>query len=288
MKKIGFLVMAVFLTAILGSCSDKRGASPKAEGEAQGKVEAKVVATVNGAPITEYDVTQIQRRVPHGETIVPKNILDTLVRNELVYQKSIELGLDKNPVYRKKLDEVEAQVREYQRQEMAVLFREYVRKKVTVTDSEAQDYFNKNSKRIQTQYHILQIYHRGAEAEIDKAYKDIKAGTPFEKVAAKRFPKLPKGMQPPWDVGYLHWFQVPPAWQDTVDRLKPGQVSDIIKGPGERFWVIKMVDRKVDPKVTFAAEKERVVDILRMEKASALYDSMLAEMKTKAKIAYPK
>ncbi len=65
-------------------------------------------------------------------------------------------------------------------------------------------------------------------------------------------------------------------------------MSDILKGPGERFWVIKMVDRKADPKVTFAAEKERVVDILRMEKASALYDSMLAEMRTKAKIADPK
>jgi hypothetical protein len=34
-------------------------------------------------------------------------------------------------------------------------------------------------------------------------------------------------------------------------------VSDIIKGPNERFWAIKLVDKMVDPKITLATEKEK-------------------------------
>lgn len=287
MKKISYRLMAVFLAAALFSCGEKREANRKADGDVQGKI----LATVNGVPITEYDMRQILRRVPHGEKASSEPsqaVLETLVRNELVYQKSLELGLDKNKEYRKKLGEVEAQVREFQRQEMSTLYREYVRSKATVTDSEAQQYFNKNSKNIQTKFHVWQIYYKGGEADIAKAYKDVKGGTPFEKVAARRFPKLPKGMAAPWDLGYLHWSQIPPYWQGSIDRLEPGQVSDIIKGPGERFWVIKLVNKAVDPKITFATEKERIVEALKNQKAGELYDSMLNETRKKSKVTFQK
>jgi len=280
-------MIAVVLTAALFSCGDKREANPNSDSDVQGRI----LATVNGVPITEYDVKQIMRRVPHGEKANPEptqTVLETLVRNELIYQQSLELGLDKNPQYRAKLAEVEAQLRAFQRQEMSPLYREYVRSKATVTDSEAQEYFKKNSKHIQTKFHVWQIYYRGGEAEITKAYKDLKSGISFEKVAAKRFPNLPKGMKAPWDLGYLYWSQIPPFWQASIDRLEPGQVSDIIKGPGERFWVIKLVNKVVDPKITFAAEKEKIVEVLKNQKADALYDSMLSEMRKKSKITFSK
>ncbi len=283
MKKISFLLVAVFLTVSLLSCGEKREAGRKAEGDAPGKI----LATVNGVPITEYDLKLILRRVGHGEEANPESsrvMLDTLVRNELIRQQSMELGLDKNEEYRKKLGEVEAQVREFQRQEMANLYRDYVRSKAPVTDAEAQDYFNKNSRMIQTKFHVMQIYYRGGEDEIAQAYKDIKSGIPFEKVAAKRFPGLPKSVKAPWDLGYLHWFQIPPPWQSAIERLAPGQSSDIIKGPGERFWLIKLVEKSVDPKITFATEKDRIVEVLKSRKADALYGSMLDEFRKKSKI----
>ncbi len=287
MKKITVLLVATILLAALSSCGGNGEANRKAEGDVQGKV----LATVNGVPITEYDLRQVSRRVVHGEQVRPESsqvALETLVRNELVYQQALELGLDKNPEYRKKVNDIEAQVRELQRQQMDALFREYVKGKATVTESEAQEYFDKNSGRLQTTFHIWQIYYKGGEAEIAKAHKDIKSGIPFEKVAARRFPGLPKGMKAPWDLGYLHWSQIPPSWQDAIARLEPGQVSDIIRGPGERFWVIKLVGKAADPKITFATEKERIVEFLKTRKAEELHASMLARMRSKSKIAFPK
>jgi len=64
-------------------------------------------------------------------------------------------------------------------------------------------------------------------------------------------------------------------------------VSDVIKGPNDRFWVIKLINKTVDPKITFAAEKERIVEILQKQKTDELYENMLNEMRTKAKILYP-
>ncbi len=287
MKKIGVPLIAVFLMASLLSCTGKKEANQKRENEVLGKI----LATVNGVPITEYDVNLNLKRVVHGEKVPPEatqTILHNLVRNELIYQQSIELGLDNNSEYRRKLSEAEAQLRDYKRREITPAYLGYIRSKSVVTESEAKEYFEKNSKRMQTKVHLGQIYYRGDEARIAEDYKELQSGKSFEKVASKRFPNLPKGMNAPWDLGYLHWSQIPASWLDSIDRLKPGQVSNIIKGPNERFWVIKLIDRTVDPNITFATEKEKIVEILRKQKTDELSEAMLSQMRNKSNIVFPK
>ena len=283
MKKISVLFIAAVLMASLVSCSETREANKK------GDPQVKVLATVNDVPITQHDMQQRLKRTPHGEMMNPEaaqNVLQALVRDELIYQKSLELGLDKNPEYRKKVQEAEAQLRAFQRQEISALYRGRLRSKVEVKDAEAQDYFEKNSKTIQTKFHVWQIFYRGKDSQIAEALKDLKSGVPFEKVASRQFPNLPKNVKAPWDLGFLHWSQIPPPWQGVIDRLEVGQVSDVIKGPNDGFWVIKLVNKTVDPKITFAAEKERIVEILHKQKSDELYENMLSEMKTKAKIVF--
>lgn len=271
----------------LFSCAEKKEGRRKTDSDVQGKI----LATVNGVPITEYDVNLNLKRVVHGEQVPPEaiqNMLQVLVRNELIYQQSLELGLDNNQEYRRKLYEADAQLRDLKRKEISPLYREYIRKKADVTDSEAKEYFEKNSKRIQAKIHVWQIYYRGEETRIAEDYKDLKSGKSFGKVASRRFPGLLKGMKAPWDLGYLYWSQIPTFWQDSIDRLEPGQISDIIKGPNERFWVIKLVDKTVDPKITFATEKGKIVEVLRKQKTDELYETMLGQMRTKSKIIFPK
>jgi len=272
--------------AFLASCGEKREANQKAAVDDQ----VKVLATVNGVPITEYDMkTRVKRAVTGGGVHeAPPNVLQTLVRDELIYQKSIQLGLDKKPEYRQKLNDIESQLRAFQRQEMATLYRRYAQEKAEVTDAEAREYFEKNVKQMQTKFHVLQIFYKGKYPEIVKDHEDLKKGMSFENVAARRFPGLPKNIIAPWDLGEMSWNQMPQPWKGIVDRLAPGQVSDIIKGVNDRFWVIKLVNTTVDPKITFATEKETIVEMLKLQKADALYNSMLAEMQEKAKIVYPK
>jgi hypothetical protein len=290
LKTPGILSMAVLVTAaaFLVSCGEKREAERKKYADVQGKV----LAAVNGVQITDTDMRVAQGKVAgHGMGASPdaaRNVLETLVREELVYQKSLELNLDGAPEYRRKLHEIEAQVKAFQRQEMARRFREYVRGEAGVTDSEAREYFEKNRNRIQSKYHVWQMFYRGEESRMKEDLKDLKSGMPFEKVAARRFPKLPENMKAPWDMGYLRWNQVPLPWKDVVDRLEPGQSSDAIDGGNGRFWVIRLVEKSVDPNVTFDAEKEAIVSLLREQKSEELYKSLLGEMERKSKIIYAK
>jgi len=145
LKKLSVLFTAMIIMAFLISCGETREANKK------GDPQAKVLATVNDVPITQHDMQQRLKRTPHGEMMNPEaaqNVLQALVRDELIYQKSLELGLDKNPEYRKKLQEAEAQLRAFQRQEISALYRGHMRSKVEVKDAEAQDYFEKNSDEV--------------------------------------------------------------------------------------------------------------------------------------------
>ena len=230
------------MLASLASCGEKREANQKTAVDDQ----VKVLATVNGVPITEYDMkTRLKKgRRRRGRSMeASPNVLQTLVRDELIYQKSVELGLDKKPEYRQKLNDVEAQFRAFQRQEMANLYRGYVREKAEVTDAEVREYFEKNAKQLQTKFHVLQIFYKGKYDEIVKDHQDLKKGMPFEKVAARRFAGLPKDIKAPWDLGEMSWNQMPTSWQGIVDRLEPGQATDIIKGENDRFWVIKLAGK---------------------------------------------
>jgi hypothetical protein len=65
-------------------------------------------------------------------------------------------------------------------------------------------------------------------------------------------------------------------------------VSEVIKGPGERFWVIKLVDKTVDPNVTFDTEKGKIAEVLQKQKADELYETMLSQMRAKSNIIFPK
>lgn len=277
------LLLAPILAASLGSCS-KREPDRGADG-------AKVLATVNGAPITDLDLELRSKGALGGGGPgheVRANVLQTLIREELVFQKAVQLGLDQEPGYRHKVEALRAQLRAVERQEIAGLYRRWVHEQAAVTDAEASDWFEKNAAFVRTRFHVLQILYHGKPADIARDHQDVKGGKPFEEVAARRFAGLPQGARPPWDLGELTWYQIPQPWRGIVDRLEPGQVSDVIQGPNGRFWVIKLAGKTADPGIAFAGEKERIVELLREQKASELYDQMLAELKAKAAIVYSK
>lgn len=280
------LLLAASMASLV-ACGELRAPPPKAAAAPQ----EKVLATVNGVAITERDVSQRTRQAVTGggpgHEPSSGNVLETLVRDELISQKATQLGLDQEPTYRLRLEELQAQVRAFQHQELAVLYRQYVQQHAAVTDAEARAWFEKNASLVQTKLHVLQIFYKGRLGEIEKDDQDLKQGAPFEEVAWRRFEGLPRtAPRPPWDLGELRWFQLPPSWRGVVDRLDAGQVSGIIKGGGDRSWVIKVAGKTVDPAITFDTEKERIVELLRQQKAMELYDGLLAEMKGKSKVVY--
>ncbi len=249
-----------------------------------------VLATVNGTPIGEADVRFALRNDGHNEDIPSehrKNVLEVIIRRELIYQRAVEFGLDANHKYQEKLRRMEAQISAFKRKELSVLFWREIAARASVSEAEAQEYFAENAERIRTELHVWQILLR-KEGLIEQALNDIEQGASFEEVARRQFPKLPKTAGAPWDLGYLRWQQVPKAWQNVVYDLRKGEASGVIRGPNNRFWIIKLVDKRENPDITFETIKPTIMEVLKNAQIEKLRDKTDRDLRAQATIVYSK
>ena len=283
MIKIGLslvLLLGIVLTsALMLSCNQDQ--SPTTEG---------VIATVNGKPITDMDLLLNSRKAgghqAAGTDADTKKVLEDIILQELASQRAINLGLDADPAYQEELRRMEAQVNAIKRKRLSeVFFQRELIQKTRVSDAEARQYFAEYTVRLRTEIKVWQILRRN-ENQIEQAKNDLAQGMPFEDVAAKQFPNLPPTVKKPWEMGYLRWNQVPKAWQNVVYDLQVGQTSDIIRGPNNRFWIIKLIDTRENTEVTFEQIKPMIIDVLKNEKARQLREEIIRELRDKARIVY--
>ena len=92
----------------------------------------------------------------------------------------------------------------------------------------------------------------------------------------------------PWELGYLRWEQIPESWRDVVYGLSAGETSGVIRGPNNRFWIIKLVDKRDNPAITYEAVKPRIMKMLTNEKVQRLSDQSNRVLREKAQIVYTK
>ena len=251
-----------------------------------------VVATVNGKPITDLDLLLNARKArghqAAGTEADTKIILENIILQELASQRAVELGLDADPAYQEELRRLEAQVNALKRERLSeAFFQRGLIQKTQVSEAEARQYFAENTERLRTEIKVWQILRRD-ESQIQQAKNNLAQGMPFEDVAAKQFPNLPATVRKPWEMGYLRWNQVPEVWQSVIYDFKVGQTSDIIRGPNNRFWIIKLIDKRENTDVTFEQIKPMIIDVLKNEKARRFREEIIRELRDKANIVYVK
>jgi len=295
MFKAASVLLTLLATVVLRptlACGQNQSTSAESQAAgtpAQPPDSAKdVLATVNGAPIGEADVRLALSGGGHDREVPPehrKNVLEVIIRQELIYQRAVELGLDANASYQEKLRRMEAQINAFKRKELSELFWRELAGAATISEAEAKKYFAENATRIRTELHVWQILQR-KEGLIEQARNDLEQGASFEEVARRRFPKLPKTDRAPWDLGYLRWNQVPEAWRSVVYDLKKGEVSGVIRGPNNRFWIIQLMDKRENPDITFKSAKASIMEVLKNAKIQELREKTDRDLRAKASIVY--
>lgn len=275
------------LSLLALGCANASSAEPSGDKGAPGK---DVVAIVNGVNITDRDV-RLRAKGAEGHkegraAAAPPDlggVLETVIREETAAQKAKELGLDADPKYQEGLAQLEAQVVAYRRKALSELFWErHVDKKAAPSEAEMRAYFDKNQAKIRMSLHIKQIMRKGRPA-IDEAKAQLDAGKSFDEVAASQLPNLPPNVTP-WDMGYLGFYKVPEPWRPVVYDLPTGKVSPVIAGPNERYWLVVVVDTKLEESLDFAAVRSQIeADLLRQRVESAR-EKAAADLSGAAKI----
>lgn len=258
------LITGVFSTALCG-CGAKK---------------SDVIARVNGEVITSEELSSRISKLPekYREVIAAnkKSFLDELITDKLLYKESLRRGLDKDKEVQEVIDEARKKIL------IARLLRDEVESKVSVSDQEVRDYYDKNQDEFKTP-EILRASHImvKTEKEANDIVKELSQGASFSDLARSRSidPSAAKG----GDVGYFVKGQLDPDFEAACLQMREGELKYVVK---TRFGyhIIKLTERKRPTIEKFKDVEQRVRHDMLLDKRKKTFNQLVDELKKKTDI----
>ena len=237
----------------------------------------KVVATINGTPITEGDLgiaaqefgEQLQRIPPNQQRTA---LIQVLIDIRLLAKAAETAGLDKDKGVAGKLVFAHD----------TTLRSEYLRSRVaaSVTDDAAKKRFAEETAKFvpSDEIHVLHILVK-TEDEAKAVIADLDKGGDFAAIAKEK--SLDPGSGPQGgDLGFIGRGKTVKPFEDAAFALDAGAYT---KAPvqSEYGWhVIKVTEKRKEPAPTFDAEADRI----KQELAQETMKNEIASLRAAAKI----
>lgn len=264
MKRVGFIVLGLCTFGLLIAVGCKGGAMKSGE----------TLAIVNGEKITQGDIDMMLETLPprartfYQTPQAKKQILDSMVTNELLYQAAVKRGIDRKPA-------VEHQVENAKRSVYAKFLLDQVTEERT-NDEAVKKKFDTDKDT----YGKPEVKASHILVKEEKLAKDIakraKKGEDFAKLAEK-YSEDPSNKTRGGDLGWFSADRMVPPFSEAAFKLKKGEISEPVKT--QFGWhVIKLDDRRESQ--PFDDVKERVkADLTRTVRTD-----FINELKSGAKI----
>lgn len=273
----------VLTFAALAGCERQ----PPAAAPGKVGVAKDVVATVNGTPVTRFEVMLRMRlntpQPPPMSSEGTSRALDEIITDELFAQKAKAAGLERDPAFLEEMARVEAQVAEVRRRELTKLFlHKEIIDKAQVSDAEALAYFRQHEARFAHEWVVAQIVLKGRPA-IDAVVAELAQGKDFDTVAGERLPTAGPDDRP-WLLPPMRWDAVPPAWWTALDALEVGQVSAPIAMVNDRWVVVKLLERRPVAAADFDQVKPFLQTQLKAERIETTRRDTEAALRRAAKV----
>ncbi len=241
--------------------------------------EDKVLATVNGHPITQqtldFYAQQRAAQAPEDKTPHDKNaMLQELVNRELLYEDARKKKLEKEPEVKKQLA--------LQRREIliAAALRNQLSKTKISEDELRKEYKERVADANVHEYKARHIL-TASEDDAKKVVKELENGADFAKLAKEKSIG-PSGEQG----GELGWFnpsQMVPQFSQAVENLKKGEYTKEPVKTQFGWHVIKLEDsRKVTPP-PFDKIEPRLRQVLQSQKLREYVGQLRKEAKVDIK-----
>ncbi|RLA91855.1 MAG: hypothetical protein DRG20_00010 [Deltaproteobacteria bacterium] len=212
--------------------------------------------------------------------------LQTLARFLAVYQEAKKLGYDKDELVKEKI-----KISTYN-----ILYNYWVEKNVkqvkNVSDEEVKKYYEEHKNifsrppMINAAHILIEVKNKTDQKEWDKALKKakmvlkkLKEGERFEDLA-KKYSDDKKSREAGGMIGYYRKGTMPPEFEEAVSRLKPGEISDIVK-TNFGYHIIKLIDIKEKSYENFNRVKRPIKRKLIMDKNTRNREKKIDEVMKK-------
>ena len=255
-----------------------------------GKLYAEIDRTgfYRGTARKEHrSLMNITFRLPSGHVKISENqekALDDFIVEELLYEKGLKIGLDKDPGYQAIIDRMEHQLAHAKRVEMTRrVYNTQIAAKVEITNSQAKNFYDQNADRIATELHLGVILFSSKE-RAEEAQKKIRGGATFESIAREVMGTQGPAGKEPGDLGFLSWDRIPSDFFEAVYKLKPGEVSGVVSSKRTGYQIFKLFEVRKNAKADFASLSGLIVNRLRDEKMGETFGQYVEKLKKEAKI----
>lgn len=282
-------LLSIVLASTLIACGD----AAKTEATSQAKtvqVNGETVATVNGSPIGSEDFAMLAARKSPGKGSElsleeRKEILDDLVTEELLYQKALAEGYDKDPKVKK------------------VMVNALIRKEIydsiknsDFSDEELQAYYNENIEEFTVPAKV-QIYSvlvkvteerpdAEAQAKAERLYSQIRKDTSKFRDIAKEESESPYKRRG-GDVGFVPKTGKPGLDQEIVDKAFGMNVETLSKPfKTKSGWNVIYVPAKREAKDrSFTQMKGSVLRKIKNERVKEMYETYTGGLRQGVSVA---
>ncbi len=201
--------------------------------------------------------------------------LKTWVKTELFYREGLRRGFGDDADLRRRLNEIERELVAEQ------CIRGFVEDIPEVTEEEAAEYFQEHRTDYSIQVRLAHILVRN-RPEAERALAEIRAGTPFENVAASV--SIDQTASQGGDLGYMRRGEMVHELEEAAFGLKVGEVGDVIAS-SYGYHIIKVLDRHPGAgQPSFDSNQAAVMSFLTSLRRRTAFDNWLTELEGHATV----
>ncbi|UCE03204.1 MAG: peptidylprolyl isomerase [Candidatus Latescibacterota bacterium] len=271
-RAIQRLAIAIVLLLPLAGCSRQSEDGGANIGRSPG-----ALAQVNRAELREEELRQL---IPPdlSESITGseiREILDHWVETELLFQRALKDGLDRDPDVAETLHQMRRQIvaNEFLQREL--------HNRVRVSIDEIRAYYEAHIDQYTQEVHLRHIVLNTPE-EAEQVLEQLRAGSDFRQLARNN--SIDASASRGGDLGFLSKGAMNPAFDDLVFKMAPNEV----RGPVASsfgFHIVQVVGRrKAAEAVSFEVARDEILQILLLEKQQRVERQLLAELRREAQV----
>jgi peptidyl-prolyl cis-trans isomerase C len=257
------------------------GCGKKEAAESRGPRTKEILAMVGEDAITiDAYKEEIAMLPPQYRSLVglhKSEFLESLISKQLLLQEVKKRNLQNSENVKRLFKKV--------KEEMVIqeLIDREITDKVVVTDSEIEAYYYKNQDKY-AELAKTRVSHILVDSEVlaKKILLDLKDGKEFENLAKEYSldaPTKDKG----GELGYFEKGMLLPDFEQACDRIKVGEISDIVKTE-LGYHIIKVLNRKEAGVKALEDAKGDIKNELRLDKEISVYDNLLQELQKNQKV----
>lgn len=245
-------------------------------------MDNKVLVTIAGREITEKDLEAIISRYPQDkrayfDSEMGRNqLLEQLVSFELMNKLGTEMELDKTDEYKSALEQMERDL-------LTQMTINKVLSDVTVTDADAEIFYNEHEEEFKTQETVSAKHILVDSEEKAKEIKEkISKGEMSFEEAAGQFSTCPSGQQG-GDLGEFGRGMMVPEFEEAAFTLELNTVSEPVKTQFG-YHLVKTESKNEATVAKFEDVKEQIIGNLMQQAQQSKYAQLMKELEAKYEV----